>query len=210
MNADKLRTILVNHSKWVLGDGGERADLIGADLRNTNLRGADLRDADLCDANLSNADLSNADLYGANLSDANLRKADLSDANLFGANLSGADLRGANLSDICASESTAGYWLACPESGAFDAYKKCRDGVIVKLRIPASAKRSSATTRKCRASSAKVLAVYGAEYGVSQHDVSFIYRVGETVSVPDFDTDRWNECSQGIHFFITRSEAEQY
>ena len=28
--------------------------------------------------------------------------------------------------------------------------------------------------------------------------------------VKDFDDDRWNECSTGIHFFITRDEAVMY
>jgi len=25
-----------------------------------------------------------------------------------------------------------------------------------------------------------------------------------------WDDDRWNECSGGIHFFLTRAEAEAY
>ena len=37
----------------------------------------------------------------------------------------------------------------------------------------------------------------------------FIYRVGKEVKVKDFDENRWNECSTGIHFFITREEAER-
>lgn len=41
-------------------------------------------------------------------------------------------------------------------------------------------------------------------------DRSFIYRVGETVSVDDFDNNRWNECAPGIHFFVTRDEAVKY
>lgn len=32
----------------------------------------------------------------------------------------------------------------------------------------------------------------------------------ETVSVADFDENRWNECAPGIHFFITREEAVRY
>jgi hypothetical protein len=44
----------------------------------------------------------------------------------------------------------------------------------------------------------------------SDHDKNFLYRVGETVEVKDFDDDRWNECSTGIHFFITRDEAVIY
>ena len=30
------------------------------------------------------------------------------------------------------------------------------------------------------------------------------------VSVNDFDTNRWKECSTGIHFFMTREEAVEY
>ena len=85
------------------------------------------------------------------------------------------------------------------------------------MQIPKSAKRSSATTRKCRCSKAKVLSITeldGSDSGIteirSDIDESFIYKVGETVSVSDFDENRWNECSTGIHFFITRDEAVKY
>ena len=44
----------------------------------------------------------------------------------------------------------------------------------------------------------------------SNYDKTFIYRVGEVVTVDDFDDDRWNECAPGIHFFITREEAVRY
>ena len=44
----------------------------------------------------------------------------------------------------------------------------------------------------------------------SKYDRTFIYRVGETASVCDFDENRWNECAPGIHFFITREEAINY
>lgn len=44
----------------------------------------------------------------------------------------------------------------------------------------------------------------------SNKDKDFIYRVGEIVRVNNFDEDRWNECSTGIHHFITREEAVKY
>ena len=54
----------------------------------------------------------------------------------------------------------------------------------------------------------------GSESGLSEiesdYDGDFVYRVGETVEVPDFDDNRWNECAAGIHFFITRDEAVKY
>ena len=131
-------------------------------------------------------------------------------ANLRVANLRGADLSGANLSGVQYNENTAFFALQCPEEGAFVAWKKCDNNVIVKLLIPEDAKRSSATTRKCRASKALVLEVIGAEKGISQNDASFVYEVGKEVIPDSFDNDRWKECSHGIHFFITRNEAENY
>ena len=88
--------------------------------------------------------------------------------------------------------------------------KKCQ-GKIVKLFIPEDAKRSSATTYKCRASKATCLEIEGGLTEIaSDRDANFIYRVGETIEVPDFDDNRWNECSAGIHFFINKEMAKQY
>lgn len=44
----------------------------------------------------------------------------------------------------------------------------------------------------------------------SGYDTDFTYKKGETIHVEDFDTNRWNECAPGIHFFITRIEAAEY
>jgi len=199
MNADKLKDVLEQHLKWLNNDGGKRAD-----LRRANLRSADLRRADLRRAYLSSADLRRANLRGANLSGAYLRGADLSGADLSGANLSGADLRGAEIDQALADK------LNIIPAGDVIGWKKCCDGVIVKMEISANTPRSNATGNKCRAQSVKVLEVFGADVGISQYDTSVVYRAGETVSVSDFDIDRWNECSAGIHFFIDRKEAENY
>ena len=138
---------------------------------------------------------------------ADLTGAYLTDADLTGADLTGADLRGAQ--NIPAH--TAAQLMTCPECGAFVGWKKCQNNVIVKLSIPAEARRSSATTRKCRAEFADVLEIFGAEEAFSAHDDGkTVYRVGERVHCHEWDEDRWNECSGGIHFFITRCEAENY
>ncbi|HAC5606563.1 TPA_asm: hypothetical protein GZW66_03315 [Listeria monocytogenes] len=97
MKQEELDIILENHGKWLLNEGGERADLSNADLKNTNLRFANLRLADLRGANLSNANLSNANLRFADISNANLSNANLSNANLSIADLRGTDLSDANL-----------------------------------------------------------------------------------------------------------------
>ena len=83
-------------------------------------------------------------------------------------------------------------------------------GVIVKLRIPEAAKRSHAFGRKCRAEYADVIEVIGADVAVSQHDGRTEYRAGQRVIPDRFDENWQEECSSGIHFFITRLEAEAY
>ena len=219
MDTAKLKDILDKHLRWLRDeDGGERADLSGADLS-----GADLFRANLSGANLSGADLFRANLSGADLSGADLSGADLFRANLSGANLSGADLFRANLSGAGYIEKAKNlfYPIACPESGSFIGWKKARikgscGECIVKLEIVEDAMRSSATGRKCRCSKATVLEIQDLEgkvlekSAVSDRYSNFQYIPGTVVSVPDFDENRWNECSTGIHFYITREEAVRH
>ena len=191
------------------------ADLYGANLRGANLRGANLRGADLRGANLREADLYGANLREANLRGANLRGADLRGANLREADLYGANLRGAYLrgADLCG---VRGAYIACPTDGSFIGWKKA-SGYIVKLQIPEDARRSSAGGEKCRCDKAYVVEIQNAdgtkadiETVHSNHDANFVYTVGATVEVSDFDGDRWNECAPGIHFFIDRRAAVEY
>ena len=124
--------------------------------------------------------------------------------------------------------------MVCPKTGAFTAYKKVSlkglgtgDFGIATLTIPETAKRSSAFGNKCRASEAfvKDIALYKwteinpssiklvqkLSEGYSIFESRFVYKVGCTVKPEQpFDTDRWNECSSGIHFFMTLSEAFNY
>ena len=44
----------------------------------------------------------------------------------------------------------------------------------------------------------------------SDYNNRFIYTIGEIVEVTNFDEDRWNECSTGIHFFLNKEIAKQY
>ena len=222
MDSTKLREILQMHLHWInmdcVGWKGMKADLGGANLSEANLSGAnlsgaDLRRADLRRADLRRADLSGADLGGANLSEANLIEADLIEADLSEANLSEANLRRAKI-DIKLLNRF--YPICCPEYGSFIGWKKA-NGYIVKLQISEDAKRSSAFGRKCRCSKAAVLNISkpdGSDSGLKEitsgYDENFIYRVGETVEVTNFDEDRKNECAPGIHFFITRDEAVNY
>ena len=186
------------------------AYLSGAYLSHAYLSGANLTGAYLSHANLSHAKLSDADLSGAYLSGANLSHAKLSGANMTGAYLYGADMSGANMTGTSNADLLFAQLSIVPEHVPFFAWKKCRDKVLVRLFIPSKAKRSNATGRKCRAERAKVLEVIGAEVGVSLHDKNFTYKVGQWVRADKWDDNRWNECSSGIHFFLTRVEAENY
>ena len=219
MDNEKLKEILERHRKWLNDeDGGERANLRGANLRGVNLRGADLREANLREANLRGVNLRGADLREANLREANLRGVNLRGADLREANLRGADLRGADLreANLRGAKNIPFIPLVCPEKGSFTAFKKC-GSYIIELLIPQDAKRCSATTRKCRSSYAKVVAITNMDG--SQAEVDHVtnhayepieYKIGENVYPDSFDDDRWNECSHGIHFFINRQEAVEY
>lgn len=140
---------------------------------------------------------------------ADLRDADLRDVNLRRANLQGAILRDADLKRIVAQTQVV------PPEGSFIAWKKGREDSIIKLKIPAGAKRLTAlNSRKCRAESATVLGIWRGGRKVKQcvglHDSNFVYEVGKTMLPDSFDDDPRVECSHGIHFFITREEAETW
>lgn len=203
MDRKELDKILQDHKKWLNYEPyGNFADLLGADLRGANLRRADLRCADLRGADLREADLFCADLRGAYLETADLRGADLRGADLYSAETYGMKTDAATRTD---------YPMACPETGSFIGWKKA-GRYIVKLEIPEDALRSSATTNKCRSSWANVLEIQNVDG--TKSDVTeimtercWIYKVGNMVYPDDWDYNRWNECSHGIHFFMTRKEA---
>ncbi|QIX20810.1 pentapeptide repeat-containing protein [Agrobacterium pusense] len=185
------------------------ANLYGANLYGANLYGANLYGADLRSANLYGANLYGANLYGADLRSANLRSANLYGADLRSANLYGADLRSANLKDAKDADLVIAQTRILP-AGSLIGWKKCRDNVIVKLRIPEEARRSHAFGRKCRAEFADVIEIIGAEEAISSHDGVTVYRAGERVTPDSFDDNWQEECASGIHFFITKEEAENY
>ena len=193
------------------------ADLKGAYLTGAYLKGAYLKGADLKGADLKGADLKGADLKGAYLKGADLKGADLKGAYLTGADLKGADLKGAYLTgaDLKGAKEIPYVPLACPSDGAFIGWKKVY-GYLIKLKIPADAKRCSATTLKCRCDKAMVLKITNLdetkEYDsvINGNYAELTYKVDEMVYPDSFDEDRWNECSHGIHFFINKQDAINY
>ena len=236
LEGERIEAILAKYGRNCL----QGADLRGFDLSHADLTNANLTDADLSNANLTGADLSHACLLGANLTGAhlsyawlsfanlslaNLRGADLTKANMMGADLRSANVRGADLrsADVRGAEG-AGLIMAqtriLPDGGDVIGWKKAwtvdDQPIIVKLLIPSDAQRSNAMGRECRASEARVLDLQDlaghsiATVAHSAHDPEFAYRLGETVESDGFNPDRWVECTDGIHFFITRIEAVEY
>jgi uncharacterized protein DUF5758/pentapeptide repeat protein len=238
MTQDELKPILEAHVKWLRDEsGGSRADLSRADLSRANMSCADLSRANMSRANMSGADLSGADLSGADLSGAYLSGADLSGAclsraNLWGANLwgaylfcanmSGANMSGANMSGAYLSRANLGganlsnikdLAFQIPQEGELIVYKKLSTG-IAQLRVPPEARRTATPIgRKCRAEFVEVLSITKngrkAKKGKSRFDGS-AYVVGEIIRPDSYNDDIRLECANGIHFFLTKEEAEAY
>uniref|UniRef100_UPI00195A1086 DUF5758 domain-containing protein n=1 Tax=Crenalkalicoccus roseus TaxID=1485588 RepID=UPI00195A1086 len=110
--------------------------------------------------------------------------------------LAGANLAGAKLPHF-----------QIPQDGSLAVWKKA-SGKLVKLLIPAEARRTATLIgRKCRAEYAIVLEVEGGK-PVESNRGHVIYAPGETVRPDSYDPDPRVECTNGIHFFLTREEAE--
>ena len=126
--------------------------------------------------------------------------------------LNRASLNGASLDGV---ENIPYIPFACPSDGAFIGWKKVA-GQLIKLEIPEDAKRCSATSNKCRCDKAKVLAITDIATGTERKHITntnyakTTYTVGKMVYPDAFDENRWNECSNGIHFFINKQEAIDY
>jgi hypothetical protein len=138
-----------------------------------------------------------------------LCRANLSGAYLGWANLNGADLREANLGGAYLPD-----FQICPEEGDFVAYKKTAEAIILKLLIPPKALRTTSLIgRKCRASQVVVLEAINSKEKIftSIYDKNFKYTVGQTITLTEpFNPDIRLDCTSGIHFFMTKKEAERF
>ncbi len=171
-------------------------------------------------AKISHSRFDNTNIYNTLFHHADLLQSIITDSDLLKvdfrySNCAGVDFCNSHMKKVSTNELTSFFQLQCPEEGSFIGYKVANKHII-KLLITEDAKRSSATSRKCRCSKAKVLSIENLSTGVesnqivSDFDDKFIYEVGKIVEVEDFDMNRWKECSTGIHFFITRQEAIDY
>lgn len=210
-----LNCLITQHELWLKkGAKGKTTDFAGLDLS-----GLELKKANLYHSNFSGCNLSGCNFQYSDLGYSEFRGADLTGANLKAVNLFRASLHRAVLKDVKVNEYTQFYFQLCPEEGSFWGYKKAyaedKKPVIVKLLIPKSAKRNSATTYRCRADTAMVLEIIDrsgriAESARSYRDSDFLYEIGKWLKEPEFDEDRWNERTKGIHFYLTKELAWLY
>lgn len=176
---------------------------------------ASFRNSYFVDVDFNAADLESVSFYQTHLDKVNFTAVNCCDADFRN-----AEITNCVFDNMRINETTAGYIPVCPEKGVFTVFKKARlyddTDCIVELEVPADALRSSATTRKCRVSKAKVVSITTIEgkpinrNAYSWYSRSFVYKVGKTVEVKCFNKNRWKECATGIHCFITRDEAVQY
>ena len=183
-----------------------------------------------------------------------LKKSSIKTIHLIKGNIHTIDDKDDGLKDVIIKGFGHNLYSSCPEVGSFIGFKSlrhpdCDNIIIAKLLITEDAKRSSSTTRKCRASQVKVLDIYDSQNrdikfdkGYSyiftdcdqckyEHKLNnsypdcydciheednpcitenFCYTVEETITIDNFDENRWNECAPGIHFFPTEIEAINY
>ena len=199
----------------------ENYDLSDMNFSHSNFINVNLSNVNFCSSQLVNVLLDDCNLQSANLKNANLERASLRRVNLTyadirGAKLYAAVLENAILDNIIFDDKTENFRIHCPEQGAFVAYKKALDNLIIKLLIPSDAKRVSSTMNCCRCDKAKVLEIKNFE-GSKFFDEAwstvaenFCYKLGEWVYAENFNEDRWYDSTGGIHFWMTEDEAKAY
>lgn len=190
---------------------------------------------DFTDAYMENLIFDECKFRGCDFTRCNMENVALKDCSFIDCDFEGADLPPFFKPVLMTGCKNVPYMpMACPEEGEFIGYKIASDdsvinykimhpyenmapaNILVTLKVPDDAKRSSAGGRKCRCDKAEII---GLEHvfthenlpiAYSKYDGRFEYRIGEEINEPDFNENRWDECSKGIHFFINRKEALQY
>ena len=200
----------------------EQAVRQNTDLTYSNLKGADLRCCDLRGCELEDVDLKGTDLEGANLKNSNLRGCNLRGADLTYSNLMGCDLRGTDLtySNLVGADLEINkikhLFQIVPEEGSFVAWKKGENSCILKLLISTPKRHNYLTGRKCRAEYVDVLNIWDSkgnkikECQNETYGTRVQYTAGKRTYADSYNPDPRIECSNGIHFFPTRKEAEEW
>ena len=179
------------------------ANMRYANMRNANVSYANMSYADMRNTNMSYANMSYADIRSVDMRYANMRSVDMRNVNMIGVDMIGANMKGADMRGV--DRRKKGIKLSEPIIG----WKKCKNNVLVKLEIPRGAIVFSINNKKCRTDKAKVLEIIGADRAYSNYKF-FSYYVGDIIEIFNFNCEYNVECAEGIHFFRTREEAENY
>lgn len=213
-------------------------DFSGMNLRHINFYKATIQETDFSQADIRFANFTKADLDFTCFNKANLYKTDFSEARFYHTQFVGANLCGVDFGETCLigtdftkskiynanfNNCNFGYDMTIKHADGelteyrrgkiltedIIGYKKCQDDVIVTLKIPRGAIVFSINGVKCRTNKAKVIAIDGAKKAISYYrDMS--YYVGDEFTIYNFDCIYNHQCGEGIHFFMTREEAERY
>lgn len=191
-------------------------DFSWSDFNNVNFIGCKLNSSILNNSRFRNCDLSKASFVKASLFGVDFRGCNLSFTNCDGTDFTGSILLDANLEGLIHTESTIHFRNHCPQEGYIFGYKKCFNDRMVKLLIPADARRCSSTTNACRCDKAKVVEITNLDKTISYKeatsfvDGNFIYKLGEMMYADSYNENRWLDSSHGIHFWMTFEEALGY
>ena len=194
------------------------------DIKNASLKKANFLQAEICDCDFTGSDLEEACFACADFDDATFVNTRLCHADFdyasrtYWTDFSGSDMTGLSTADVdfdpdyLMDVKGLHMHLFCPEEGSFVAWKKCREGKIVKLLIPEHAERKGNTVHNCRASEAVVLEIYdregnSADEAVSLYNKEFKYVKGATVIAGELDPKQFSDVS-GIYFVLSRADAE--
>ena len=182
-------------------------------FEGSNLEYSELKYSTFRFVNLKNCSLKHSDMTASNFMNTNFTGANLKDTILVNCNF----YSNYNLDKIVGKNNN--YIEGKVLTDNIIGYKKCMDYTIVTLEIPRGAIVFSIDGTKCRTNKAKVIAIDGADRAYSKHSTylehnktygHMSYYVGDEFTVYNFDCKYNEECSRGIHFFLTREEAEDY
>lgn len=203
-----------NLSKAVITTTGMRETaLTGSSAHSAYMRAVDLADSHLCGATfmssvIKDSRMPRCNLRGANFIDCLIDHTSLQDSDLRFAHMSTTKLTGSSMK------------RANIEGASFDAFQipdgdlvgwKAIRGLIVELLIPREARRTAnIMNRKCRAEYAVVVRVHGDSIGPIGSRSGCLYQEGHRVTPDSYDDDIRLDCAHGIHFFLTKEEAEQW
>lgn len=201
----------------------ENAKFCRATMSWILVKDADAKGADFTETNLYRAIFDKTDLRGAILERANLCRTSITkvildeDTSVVQELWQDVDLRNAKVDEVTLAKIIPNHCLP----GKIIGYKKVKGvgngaPLIAELEIPADARRVNAASRQCRCDRAKVLSITHLDGTPFEGEAvgwiypELTYKVGELIVETEFSEDRRTSQARGIHFFLTREEAENY